>query len=75
MLSRVLGRPVTYRQVPWDQFRKQMGDETYGMYRWFEDVGYSADITALRKEYPGLAKLEQALRSEEWVTAARKKTP
>jgi hypothetical protein len=49
MLSRVLGRPVTYRQVPWDQFRKQMGDETYGMYRWFEDVGYSADITALRK--------------------------
>ena len=47
--SRVLGRDVERVQVPWDVFEEQSGEEMTVMYRWFEDVGYDADIEALRE--------------------------
>jgi uncharacterized protein YbjT (DUF2867 family) len=43
-LGRVIGREVSYYQVPWDQFEEQMGKEFTAQYRWFNDVGYEADI-------------------------------
>jgi uncharacterized protein YbjT (DUF2867 family) len=66
LLTSILDRPVSYQQVPWDEFRQQAGEEMTAMYRWFNDVGYNADITALRREFPWLATLEQVLRSEDW---------
>jgi hypothetical protein len=45
------------------------------MYRWFNDVGYHVDITALRKEQPNLATLEKVLSQQNWLEgepAARK---
>jgi uncharacterized protein YbjT (DUF2867 family) len=42
--GRVIGREVSYYQVPWDQFEEQMGKEFTAQYRWFNDVGYEADI-------------------------------
>jgi uncharacterized protein YbjT (DUF2867 family) len=68
-LTRVLGRAVKYVQVPWDQFRQSAGEEMSKMYRWFDEVGYRVDIAALRKEYPSLTTLEQALRQQDWATA------
>ena len=68
--SSVIGREVNHFQVPWDQFREQMGEEGVIMYRWFNDVGYEADIAALRKEHPGLVSLEQYLRGHGWERAA-----
>lgn len=41
--------------VPYD-FRTMM--------RWFHDVGYSADIDALRKEFPRLKSFEEWLRAQ-----------
>lgn len=64
--SEALGTRVSYQQVPWDDFRAQAGDEYADMYRWFEDVGYQADIEALRREHPGLTNFEQYLRWHEW---------
>ncbi len=64
--SLVTGREVSYYQVPWDQFREQMGEELAVMYEWFNDVGYEADILALRSEYPELTTLEQYLRGHGW---------
>lgn len=66
LLSRILGQPVTYRQVPWEEFARQAGDEMTAMYRWLSDVGYNVDITALRREHPWLATLEQVLRTQNW---------
>jgi len=71
MLSRVLGRSVKYVQVPWEQFEKSAGKEMAKMYRWLQDVGFHADIAALRREYPKLATLEQVLRHEDWTAARR----
>jgi uncharacterized protein YbjT (DUF2867 family) len=67
--SRLIGREVRYYQVPWDQFEEQMGEEYTVMYRWFNDVGYEADIDALRREYPELTTFERYLRSHGWEVA------
>jgi uncharacterized protein YbjT (DUF2867 family) len=64
--SRVIGRQVDYFQVPWDQFEKQMGEESTVMYRWFNDYGYEADILALKEEHAGLVSFEQYLRANGW---------
>ena len=69
--SRVTGREVSYVQTPWDQFEEQMGEEFTVMYRWFDDVGYEADIGALRSEHPGLTGLEDYLRGHGWEGAGR----
>ena len=75
LLTRTLGRPVKYVQVPWEQFRQNAGEEMTKMYRWFNDVGYHVDMTGLRKEYPNLATLEKVLSQQDWTageSAARK---
>ena len=55
--------------MPWDQFREQMGEEYAVMYEWFNEVGYEADIPALRSEYPELSTLEQYLPDHGWEDA------
>jgi uncharacterized protein YbjT (DUF2867 family) len=67
--ARVIGRPVAYHQVPWDEYRKAAGEEYHDMFRWFQDVGYDADIPPLRKEYPQLTSFEQYLRRAGWQGA------
>jgi uncharacterized protein YbjT (DUF2867 family) len=64
--SRVLGRPVEYVQVPWDQYREAAGDEYYKMFRWFEDVGYEADVSALRRIHPALKDFDAYLKEGPW---------
>jgi uncharacterized protein YbjT (DUF2867 family) len=66
LLTRAVGRPVSYVQVPWEQFRQNAGEEMTRMYRWFEDVGYHVDISAVRRELPSAATLEQVLRRQDW---------
>jgi uncharacterized protein YbjT (DUF2867 family) len=67
--SRVVGREVSYYQVPWDQFEENAGEEATVMYRWFNDHGYEADIAALREEHPGLITFEEYLRTHDWEGA------
>jgi uncharacterized protein YbjT (DUF2867 family) len=67
--SRVIGRPVTYQQVPWEEYREAAGEEYHDMFRWFQDVGYDVDIPALREEYPELTDFEGYLRRHGWEGA------
>ncbi|MBA2571740.1 MAG: NmrA/HSCARG family protein [Gemmatimonadetes bacterium] len=67
--GRAIGRPVQYQQVPWEDYRKAAGEEYYKMYRWFQDVGYNADVQALRGEYPALTDFEAYLRRNGWEGA------
>src|SRR5205807_143665 len=50
---------ASYSQIPWDEFEKQAGREMAVMFRWFQDVGYHADIAAIRHELPGLMSFER----------------
>jgi uncharacterized protein YbjT (DUF2867 family) len=67
--GRVIGREVSYYQVPWDRFEEQMGEEATLNFRWINDVGYEADIAALRQEYPELTSFECYLRTHGWEGA------
>lgn len=62
--TRILGHPVEYSQVPWDQFEQQFGREVTIMYRWLQDVGVHADISAVRHEHPEVMPFERWLRSQ-----------
>jgi uncharacterized protein YbjT (DUF2867 family) len=60
-LGRVVGREVVYQQAPWEEWEKSQGAEMTKMWRWFEDVGYNVDISALRQEYSALMGFERWL--------------
>lgn len=68
--SDVIGLPVKYFQVPWDDFREQAGEEYAEMYEWFEDEGYEADVDSLQDEYPLLTNFDDYLVAHGWTDAA-----
>lgn len=52
ILSRVKGKPFKYFQIPMEMIRQRMGDDGAKMYEWFERVGYTIDLAALRRDFP-----------------------
>ncbi len=50
-LSRAMGRPIAFRQLPDNEAEKTYGPDMAVMFRWFNDVGYAVDIPALRQRY------------------------
>ncbi len=74
VFGRVIGRSVRYEQTPMEYIRQVMGEESATMFTWFNDVGYAADIPALRALYPRLTTLEQWLRASGWTGAGTAST-
>jgi len=70
ILSRVIGRPFTYFQVPLDVIRQGMGEDGAKMYEWFDRVGYTVDRAALRREFPDVAfhDFESWAKAQDWNT-------
>ena len=52
--SLVMGREVTYTQLPLEQYLQSMPKPLRPLFRWYEEVGYEADVDGLRKRYPDL---------------------
>jgi uncharacterized protein YbjT (DUF2867 family) len=65
-MGRVIGRPVRYVQVPWDEFEKRLGPDSTAMFRFFENPGFVADPAVLRAEVPDALTLEAYLRGAGW---------
>lgn len=65
-MARVIGRPVRYLQVPWDEFEQRLGRPTALMFRFFEGGGFAADPATLKAEVPNPHTLEQYLREAKW---------
>jgi uncharacterized protein YbjT (DUF2867 family) len=68
VFSKVIGRPV------WVADPKHTAgagpiEEQIAMLKFFNGVGYNADIASLRALYPGLQNLEQFLRRNGWENA------
>ena len=74
VFSRVLGKPVEFQELPMPVVQSVLGEEYYQMYRWFNEVGFQANIAELRRRYPEvhLQTLEEWLRSEGWHKHARR---
>jgi uncharacterized protein YbjT (DUF2867 family) len=54
-LGESLGRPVAYEQITFDEFTRTHGDFFAGLYRWYAEHGYRADIPTLRRQLPDLS--------------------
>ena len=61
--SHVLGKKVEYQQIPFAAFEQQAGEEVTIMYRWFENVGYTADFAQLERDFPAPTDFESYLRA------------
>ncbi len=66
VFSRVVGRPVEYVRMPWDEYESLVEPELTEMSRWFEADGYDVDIGRLRSLYPDLISVEEHLRLAGW---------
>jgi uncharacterized protein YbjT (DUF2867 family) len=65
--SRVMGKTVAYQQIPFEAFEQQAGKEVTTMYRWFERVGYGADLAELKRDFPEPTDFESYLREHGWA--------
>ncbi len=65
--SRVLGKTVNYQQISFEAFEQQAGAEVTIMYRWFENVGYAADLAALKRDFPAPSDFESYLHNHDWA--------
>jgi uncharacterized protein YbjT (DUF2867 family) len=68
IMARILGEPIAYQQTPMDPT-----SERSIMYAWLERVGYSADVAALRRDYPELHlhTFEEWAKAQDWKTLIR----
>jgi len=66
LFGQVLGRPVQYTQISWEQFRQMGGEEYASMFEFFENVGYSADLALLRQMNTTLTPFDQYLQQHGW---------
>ena len=51
ILSRAIGRPINYQEIPLAAARQQSEDVAL-MFEWFDRVGYDVDIAALHRDFP-----------------------
>ncbi len=66
-LAAAIGKPVAYQQIPLEAVRQQ-SEDTAIMAEWFDRVGYSADITGLRRDFPEVVwqRFSDWARQENW---------
>ncbi len=50
-LSKKLGHPIRYVELPEEEVRQRMGEDAVRMYRWFKAKGYHVDIDALERQW------------------------
>jgi uncharacterized protein YbjT (DUF2867 family) len=50
-LSRTMGRPIQFQQMPDEQVEATMGHDFAVMFQWLNEVGFSVDIPALRQRF------------------------
>jgi uncharacterized protein YbjT (DUF2867 family) len=68
--THVSGKPVNYQQIPFETFQQQAGEEVTLMFRWFENVGYIANIEKLKHDFSRLSSFESYLRDHDWAKPA-----
>jgi uncharacterized protein YbjT (DUF2867 family) len=69
ILAAATDKPVKYVRMPMEDVRK-ISEDAMKMYDWFTRVGYSADIKALRRDYPevGWHTYETWANEQDWQT-------
>ncbi len=68
-MGRVLGHPVEYYQIPWDEFTATATPTAVAREGWYLENSDPIDVDALRARYPWLMTLEDYLRAQGWGKA------
>ncbi|MGI9309186.1 MAG: NmrA/HSCARG family protein [Gammaproteobacteria bacterium] len=66
IFSTVMGQEISYKRMPLDEYLQQFPKPLRPLFRWYDEVGYEADVEGLRKKYPQLTTLEEYLRASGW---------
>ena len=67
--SEVIGKPVAYQPISFDEFEQKAGHETALMFRWFQNIGYNADFAQLQRDFGAPSDLDSYLRARDWAAA------
>jgi len=73
VFSRVMQQPVTYNRLPPEELQAALPKPLRPLFRWYEEVGYTADVAMLRREFPEMLTLEDYLRTSGWGPADQRK--
>ncbi len=65
-IGNVMGRSVPYNQQPLEDYLDAMPKPLRPLFRWYENVGYEADVDSFRQRYPNLTTLDGYLRATGW---------
>jgi len=68
-MSRVLGRPVRYQQIPWEEYTASAAPTAIARESWYLENSDPVDVEALQREYPWLMTLEAYLTDVGWGSA------
>ena len=67
-LTRSMDRKISFQQMSGDQAKSAMGYDMATLYRWFNNVGYSADISVLRQRYKiSLMTFAEIIADADWA--------
>ena len=65
-MSRVMDRPVVYKQLPWEEFTATASPIAIAATTWYRDNVDPVDVTALRRKFPWLLTFEEYLIEAGW---------
>lgn len=68
LLTRAMGRPISFQELPMDQAEASMGHDLAAMFRWFNDVGYEIDIPNLKQRFGmPLTSFAEWMKAVDWT--------
>ncbi len=71
LISKRIGREISYEVLPDDQLETALGRDMAVMYRWFNTEGYQVDIQKLAKQWGiPLTRFRDLVKGAEWGRAA-----
>ena len=65
-IGNVMGRSLPYNQQPLEEYLASRPKFLRPLFRWYENVGYEADVDSFRQRYPNLTTLDGYLRATGW---------
>ena len=66
-MSRVMGKPVVYEQIPWEEYTRTATPTAISRETWFMENRVPLDVDDLRGEFPWLLSLEDYLIGSGWA--------
>jgi uncharacterized protein YbjT (DUF2867 family) len=68
LLKKAMERPIRFQEFPLDQAEGEMGHDFATMFRWFNDVGYTINIPALKQKFGiPLTTFPEWIRTVDWA--------